>query len=340
MSEHWLKHELMRLTLQLDVSRERLSEVVRRRGVDLMTLMDYRNGRPRTLAADELQGRASGSSEWRSARGEIGTAGPASRPAVPSKPSNPPLDWIAVRPGVFDLQCNGHSKLRQPLALQLTPNETDKCGSIFTKSTFDLSKGIFGFQVKENIEKKINFFFLQGFFCQFEFVLERNGDGADGFAFVMHQSAKGAHALGTSGCQLGYGGIPQSIAVEIDCYQNQDLANDPNACHISVQTRWEKENSSHHDYSLACCTDPTGTTLQHFLPNHRYLVRIYYDAVDKTLSIGCDDAGAQAQPSWTPKLSLPFALRSLVVRIYCIHMYILIFRLHSSIPTCRPSLSC
>jgi len=70
-----------------------------------------------------------------------------------------------------------------------------------------------------------------------------SGDGnADGFAFVIQNSALAA--LGPDGCGLGYGdsntgcapttgGIPYSLAIEFDTYQNAD---DPNNNHVAIQS--------------------------------------------------------------------------------------------------------
>jgi len=55
-----------------------------------------------------------------------------------------------------------------------------------------------------------------------------NGDlkGGDGIAFVLQNS--GTSALGQNGGDLGYGGIPSSVAVEFDTYRNTNF-NDPRA---------------------------------------------------------------------------------------------------------------
>ena len=54
---------------------------------------------------------------------------------------------------------------------------------------------------------------------------------ADGFAFVIQNSS--ATALGTGSGGLGYAGIPNSLAIEFDTYQNPW---DPNANHVAVQS--------------------------------------------------------------------------------------------------------
>ncbi len=80
---------------------------------------------------------------------------------------------------------------------------------------------------------------------------------ADGFAFVIQNSSVNAldpDVGGTDGCSIGYGddpantgctsttgGIPNSLAVEFDTYQNGD---DPNANHVAIQSCGQAPNSS------------------------------------------------------------------------------------------------
>ena len=73
---------------------------------------------------------------------------------------------------------------------------------------------------------------------------------ADGIAFVIQNSA--LNALGPDGCGIGYGddtsgcatttgGIPNSLVVEFDTYQNLD---DPNNNHVAIQSCGTSPNSS------------------------------------------------------------------------------------------------
>ncbi|KAG0944069.1 hypothetical protein G6F32_007463 [Rhizopus arrhizus] len=84
-----------------------------------------------------------------------------------------------------------------------------------------------------------------------EFALRIIGQGADGLAFLIQAADK--EVLGEGGCQLGYGGIKNSVAVEFDTYQSSDRCADPSANHISVHARQPPyPNSAHHDHSLGC----------------------------------------------------------------------------------------
>eukprot|EP01033_Poteriospumella_lacustris_P010559 gene10559-7511_t len=73
--------------------------------------------------------------------------------------------------------------------------------------------------------------------------------GADGFAFVIQNVAP--NALGNAGSGLGYEGIFNSLAVELDTYHNYDQM-DYYENHVAVLTQGFRNNiSANHSYSLA-----------------------------------------------------------------------------------------
>jgi hypothetical protein len=70
------------------------------------------------------------------------------------------------------------------------------------------------------------------------------------------------YALGTGRHELGYGELPNSLAVEFDTVQNpaKDFGGtlgDPNDNHISVQTRGKEPNSGDTEFSLGFTTQTT-----------------------------------------------------------------------------------
>lgn len=97
-------------------------------------------------------------------------------------------------------------------ALVLTPNATNRAGSAFLSSPVPVSEGT-------------------SFSSRFVFRMNGTGDGAEGMTFVLQGSA--ATALGAFGGGLGYQGINQSLAVELDTRQG---GTDPNANHVGVLT--------------------------------------------------------------------------------------------------------
>lgn len=124
--------------------------------------------------------------------------------------------------------CNGSAERQQSGAIRLTSDKVGQTGSAFLPLPAE----------------------LQTFIVDFAFRIDH--PGADGMAFVMHSDASlGLQALGEGGCQLGYGGIPSSLALEIDTYVSQDRCDDPNYVpHLSLQSRGKEGNDAHHRSSL------------------------------------------------------------------------------------------
>lgn len=87
---------------------------------------------------------------------------------------------------------------------------------------------------------------------QTSFVFKISNHGADGFAFVIHDSAAGCKAIGGGGGGKGYEKIEKSLAIQINTYENYALNRDPNGNHISVHSRGTNPNSAHHQYALCC----------------------------------------------------------------------------------------
>ena len=109
---------------------------------------------------------------------------------------------------------------------ELTPAEASKTGSLW----YTHKQGV-----------------APGFDTTFEFVIsDRVGGGADGFAFVIQNTA--SNVVGEGGGSMGYGGIPNSLAVEYDTWQNAD--DSPSGNHISVQTAGPGSNSPGSSCSL------------------------------------------------------------------------------------------
>jgi hypothetical protein len=83
-----------------------------------------------------------------------------------------------------------------------------------------------------------------------------NGEAGDGISFTIQDAGLGA--LGFPGSSIGYGGIPDSLAVEFDTFQNNQantaLFGDPNGNHVSVHTRGVDPNSADEAFSLGSST--------------------------------------------------------------------------------------
>jgi hypothetical protein len=70
------------------------------------------------------------------------------------------------------------------------------------------------------------------FHAYFRFQMGPSAAGGDGLAFVVHNSAQGAAAIGGIGGAMGYGGITPSVVVEFDTFKNG--ASDPSANHVGL----------------------------------------------------------------------------------------------------------
>ncbi len=82
---------------------------------------------------------------------------------------------------------------------------------------------------------------VNGFETEFTFTMT-NG-GADGMAFVVQDSASGTSALGTGGGALGYTGIENSLAVELDTFANPEVVGE-NANHVAVHSNGTGANNA------------------------------------------------------------------------------------------------
>jgi hypothetical protein len=101
-----------------------------------------------------------------------------------------------------------------------------------------------------------------GFTTSFQFqITDRGGytpdwepgvvnDGADGFTFTIQNQGPTAMGLYASG--IGYYGIPNSLAIEFDTWNNKPSYCEPNGNHIAVQSLGTNGNQPEH------CADPGG----------------------------------------------------------------------------------
>lgn len=173
--------------------------------------------------------------------------------------------------------------------------ETFKIGNINIRTLGDagLDNGLLylaGQQVHTSsaawLRPKINV--SDGFITEIEFSVLDNSNGyteeydtipgADGFAFVIQNES--FDSRGGAGHALGYDGISNSIAVEVDMYENSSrtnnnsFTNDPNSNHIGVLSKGTNINrSSHSDAHLGLNKD----IIELQSDNTHYFLRIIYN---------------------------------------------------------------
>ncbi|NJL50104.1 MAG: DUF4347 domain-containing protein, partial [Leptolyngbyaceae cyanobacterium SM2_5_2] len=117
------------------------------------------------------------------------------------------------------LRLNGNAG-QAGTALRLTPAKRSQSGSAFSIVPIALTADT-------------------SFQTQFQFQLSGGTTGADGFAFVLQNNARGNQAIGSANGNLGLGGpqtgtrtrIDKSLAIEFDTFKNPW---DPNNNHIAI----------------------------------------------------------------------------------------------------------
>lgn len=142
------------------------------------------------------------------------------------------------------------------------------------------------------------FSFTNDFETTFEFSVSKGSNGtmneksipgADGIAFVIQN--RDNPVLGQKGGDIGYTGFANSLAVEIDLYQNEY---DPNGNHIAVQSRGYETNTPNHKImnSLLGLNDKIPIIYQDSI----YYVKIRYEWKNKRLQVFINNS---------PKLDTP-----------------------------------
>ncbi|MCC7013050.1 MAG: PQQ-dependent sugar dehydrogenase [Planctomycetes bacterium] len=138
-----------------------------------------------------------------------------------------------------------------------------------------------------------------GFETTFQFQLESTA-GADGFAFLLQNTTSAP--LGGTGCELGYHGLANSLAVEFDTYVNAGCSvagvNDPAGLHVSVHSNGTGANSVAESFALASTLG-----VPDFADGGVHTARVRY--ASGVLSVFVDNLAL-------PVLSTPLALGSLL----------------------------
>ena len=121
------------------------------------------------------------------------------------------LSFLVCKKPVHGQTVNGDAFALGNGCFQLTTALANQAGSVYFPDTLNLNQPF-------TLLLQLNFG-------------NRNTDGADGIAFVMHPH--GPTQLGGHGRALGWSGIPNSLGIEFDTYPNFSLG-DPQYDHIAV----------------------------------------------------------------------------------------------------------
>lgn len=140
--------------------------------------------------------------------------------------------------------------------------ETSTNNSIYNKNSKSLilhqdkefQKGAVWTKNKVKIDNFETFFKINLSKGNNNLILDGSPEGADGFAFVIQDLGNGI--IGENAAGIGYSGIPKSIAIEFDCFnnnfnttQNNEEINDPNGNHIAIMSNGIYSNSNIHNES-------------------------------------------------------------------------------------------
>jgi hypothetical protein len=143
------------------------------------------------------------------------------------------------------------------------------------------------------------------FSTTFEFRFTDTGgiDPADGITFVLAQNPTG---LGAGGGGLGYQGVPNSVAIEFDTYENGGA--DSSSNHVAIDTDGVLTDSDLTNlYGVATCDSATHLAAGCMSNGDVWSVTIGYNGSD--LSVTAWDTTGEASP-FTVYTSLPINIES------------------------------
>lgn len=184
--------------------------------------------------------------------------------------------WL-VSPGDSSLIFVGNAQRLQNDEILLTESKKWDGGSIWLRNRFSVLK---------DFETTFSFKYSDGVKAS---TAESSLPGADGIAFVMQNH--NFPVLGDLGGSIGYTGITNSMAVEIDLFKNPY---DPNGNHIAVQSMEDKPNSPEHSDSKA--TLAINTDIPIIKSDMYYNVKIEYLSNTQTFNVYLDSTGEFKYP--------------------------------------------
>lgn len=117
---------------------------------------------------------------------------------------------------------------------------------------------------------------------QFQFTNAGGIDPADGITFVLAQNPSG---LGAPGGGIGYQGVPNSVAIEFDTFNNFGL--DLSSNHVAIDVGGVLTNTaSANPYGVATCDFSSGHLQTGCMSNgHIWTVKIGYDGLVLTVTV-------------------------------------------------------
>lgn len=160
--------------------------------------------------------------------------------------------------------------------VRLSRTERNSVGALWYKNAIPIKKGFttkFKFRFSSGSNNEAN---------------ENSYPGADGIAFVIQNASN--DVFGSNGGGIGYSGIPNSLAIEFDVFNNDSTQiinlNDPNGNHIAVMCNGVNENSSDHKANSCLITNPNILIIRS--DSTIYYAKIEYNIEPNTLKVYLD----------------------------------------------------
>ena len=191
-------------------------------------------------------------------------------------PNNPNCDG---RGFVFDnfhsksnVQLVGSAELTNDSTIRLTDTKSNQVGGVTYGERMDL---------KSTFEMKFSFRMSNGDNNQF---IDGSLPGADGFA-VLFQNGKNFRTTANGG-SLGFNGIENCVALEIDMYKNDNDFFDPNGNHVALQV--PKDNIITAEHSAARTVSMNDQIFELRPDSTVYYGKLVYDADKKKIQFFLD----------------------------------------------------
>jgi hypothetical protein len=129
------------------------------------------------------------------------------------------------------------------------------------------------------------------FSTTFDFLVTNRGGiaPADGLTFVVSAATAG---LGSAGGGLGYLGVPNSVAVEFDTYDNGEVGG---SNHVGVDQNGVLANNGVNPYGVTNCSSTTGFVFGCMSNGDIWSVTIDYDGTTNLLDVYVQDGAAAVQ---------------------------------------------
>lgn len=186
--------------------------------------------------------------------------------------------------GYFGFAGVGRSILDSAEFFRLTPSKEYMRGAVWYDSQVPVDKGFI---------TEFTFRFSDGYNGLFD---DGSLPGADGIAFVIHNGAK--NPIGDNGGGMGFQGIKNSLAIEIDTYYNElakDNIFDKDGNHVAVFCNGTEKNTANHN-SQALLGESTNIPIIKS-DSTLYYVKIDYNVLPNTLRVYISETSNFTTPS-------------------------------------------